>query len=682
MHTHDRGSVRTVVAGVVAALFIAACQPQASPSVSSVPFPSVSQPSAAAQVTNAPVPSLGPLASLAPPSVDLSNVPAKVHVAAAEATATWIGPAGGTLSTTSSDGTMYSLAVPVDAVIGPTPMTMTPITSVDALGFSGGLAGAVFLQPAGLALAIPATLTITTNRTAPAGTELVGFDVADDGTTTDLVPAAGSSSVISVLVLHFSAPGAAFGTTQDLAQLGASQSAGMATRLSELLALPTPWDATDRLQADVIITATWASIMEPELRHPTDDAGLLATIRDWRTFILMLNLDTHAGDPAAAIADGVQYAGSRSRYQVDYLDGQLLLGNEIAAALDGNTSLCNQSHDLKALANITFWAGLGVQYDPSSRDWNALAGGCAKIVVATFNPASNLRAGGSDSLQLVFMLEFGDGTRLPGDFAVTMVGSGFTFASTGNANLSAGAATGTTLTAGVFASATPPYVLTASACWFLDGLARNLCSPQSSLHFGVQPTAQATQPTLGAYIQVESFGNVPMVGVCQTVPIWFGVGHTGPNGVQFSLVTQADFTITGAGSLDPGPQQHDSQRIFRAGSAAGSATITGNGYVIDPSKTVSATLTMTIDPLVGTYRDPSTNEQVLVLPGSATGSPEPVGTYVLVVSGLPVTFVVAAAGSSFQASEGGHDIDLSIDAGAATGTIDGRPVALPRVCAP
>jgi hypothetical protein len=64
----------------------------------------------------------------------------------------------------------------------------------------------------------------------------------------------------------------------------------------------------------------------------------------------------------------------------------------------------------------------------------------------------------------------------------------FTFASSGTADATAGVAGGTTLTTGVFAQQSPPYMLTATACWYLDGLARNLCSESFTLPFGAGAT--------------------------------------------------------------------------------------------------------------------------------------------------------------------------------------------------
>lgn len=179
---------------------------------------------------------------------------------------------------------------------------------------------------------------------------------------------------------------------------------------------------------------------------------------------------------------------------------------------------------------------------------------------------------------------------------------------------------------------------------------------------------------------MENNGNVPIVGICQAWPVWFGIGHTGPNGLQLSLATGATWSFSGAGSLDPGLPSDPAKRIFRAGSGSGSATLSASGFIIDPSNKVSASLVIAVDSLIGVYRDPSTKEQLLIFPGAAVGSALP---YELLLSSLPgVVLTTSAEGSSFHESVGGHQIDLDIDQASATGTIDGRSVVLPRVCGP
>jgi hypothetical protein len=74
---------------------------------------------------------------------------------------TTIGAEGGTLSTTAADGTVYELVIPADALDFDETISMIPVSSVDGLPLSGGLVGAVMLEPAGIIFYEPATLRIT-----------------------------------------------------------------------------------------------------------------------------------------------------------------------------------------------------------------------------------------------------------------------------------------------------------------------------------------------------------------------------------------------------------------------------------------------------------------------------------------------------------------------------------------
>ena len=94
------------------------------------------------------------------------------------ATAT-IGAEGGTLSATAADGTTYELVIPPDALDFNETISMTPIRAVEGLPLSGGLAGAVTLEPAGIIFYEPATLIITP-ATPLSGELMLGF--AYDGT--------------------------------------------------------------------------------------------------------------------------------------------------------------------------------------------------------------------------------------------------------------------------------------------------------------------------------------------------------------------------------------------------------------------------------------------------------------------------------------------------------------------
>ena len=132
------------------------------------------------------------------------------------ATSVTITPAGGIIRTTSG-GTTYELEFPIGALDADTTITLTPVTAIPGLPFSGGLTDAVQLAPAGLQLVRPATLRLTLpGPVDPTG--LLGFVFDDAGANFEAVPVVVNGATLSLQVEHFSTAGAAQGTVQDFAR--------------------------------------------------------------------------------------------------------------------------------------------------------------------------------------------------------------------------------------------------------------------------------------------------------------------------------------------------------------------------------------------------------------------------------------------------------------------------------
>jgi hypothetical protein len=88
---------------------------------------------------------------------------------------------GGSISATAADGTSFLLTVPPDALTFPISVTLTPMQSIGNVPLSGGMLGAVQIEPAELILLEPATLTIDApDRNTTDDLLTVGF--AYDGT--------------------------------------------------------------------------------------------------------------------------------------------------------------------------------------------------------------------------------------------------------------------------------------------------------------------------------------------------------------------------------------------------------------------------------------------------------------------------------------------------------------------
>jgi hypothetical protein len=151
------------------------------------------------------------------PVVQVAHDPGRAASAA-------IGPEGGELQATAADGTRFELAVPPGALEFTELITMTPALRAEGLPLSGGLLGAVSLEPAGLELYQRATVRII--PPAPAADLLtVGFAYSGSGERfhlRPLTPPAGASAqqvvepAITMEIISIRPVGAGRGTQADV----------------------------------------------------------------------------------------------------------------------------------------------------------------------------------------------------------------------------------------------------------------------------------------------------------------------------------------------------------------------------------------------------------------------------------------------------------------------------------
>jgi hypothetical protein len=131
---------------------------------------------------------------------------------------------GGQIHLTLPNGMAYNLNIPDGALMNDQEISMVPITRIDGMRLSGGLIGGVQLEPEGLELLAPATLTIT----VPKGydpKQMVGFGYHAGGDGFHLDLATGDGKTISLSIDSFSGHGAASGTPGSIADQG-NQPAG------------------------------------------------------------------------------------------------------------------------------------------------------------------------------------------------------------------------------------------------------------------------------------------------------------------------------------------------------------------------------------------------------------------------------------------------------------------------
>ena len=125
--------------------------------------------------------------------------------------------AGGNLSATSADGTRFTLTFPDGALLHNETITLTPLSGVEGLPFSGGLVGGVQMVPEGLRLFKPATLTIESPKTVAAkGFETVAFGYHQAGEGVYLIPSKVTGNILTLELWHFCGEAAALATPAEI----------------------------------------------------------------------------------------------------------------------------------------------------------------------------------------------------------------------------------------------------------------------------------------------------------------------------------------------------------------------------------------------------------------------------------------------------------------------------------
>ncbi|WP_027483647.1 hypothetical protein [Deinococcus pimensis] len=197
---------------------------------------------------------------------------------------------GGTLSTTGADGTTYTLTFPPDALVDDTQITMTPLADVTGLPFSGGLAGAVKLEPDGLRLQRPARLTITPARAVSAARlSVFSYEGAGDHVGVPLLDPSTTTSSVTLNLLHFSGYGVSDGSSAERDALAAqavkygAEAYGMelaallnAQRVAELQGLPGDPNFAWRLHD--ILDRAYQDTVAPYLGQLASSCGALDTL--------------------------------------------------------------------------------------------------------------------------------------------------------------------------------------------------------------------------------------------------------------------------------------------------------------------------------------------------------------------------------------------------------------------
>jgi hypothetical protein len=141
---------------------------------------------------------------------------------------------GGTLTATASDGTVYRLDIPANALVTDTLIRMTPVRQIEGMPF-GSDQFAVQFEPEGLQLYANATLTIIPSREIPVDQQIF-FGYQGSGENFVLVPPVVDSSEIKIVIMHFSGAGVSKGFLADIEPVRARIGGDAESRIQSAMA--------------------------------------------------------------------------------------------------------------------------------------------------------------------------------------------------------------------------------------------------------------------------------------------------------------------------------------------------------------------------------------------------------------------------------------------------------------
>ena len=254
-----------------------------------------------------------------------------------------IGPAGGTITATATNGVVYTLTVPPNALFRPKRITVTPVKSIRTVPLGGAVLGAVDLQPSGLRFTKPVRLKIAAATTHGAGQQLIGFSFEAQGDSVRPEIVADSGGSATVLLTHFSGGGAAFGSQTDVRTFMSDsvlvRTLPNARFIDSLFVLS---QLTPRnFDAELQVLRNWLNDeIIPEIRGAQNDSVLALAIGDYH-----LALETQlAFGISASSALGPEKAAAAQA-----------IAPKLRAAIDFNNALCKQFRDIVPAANVLFW---------------------------------------------------------------------------------------------------------------------------------------------------------------------------------------------------------------------------------------------------------------------------------------------------------------------------------------
>lgn len=177
----------------------------------------------------------GPASNTMMEALSASATVVGVSLDTARAVTKAISTAGGSITVLDAQGTRFVVAFPADALNLTTDITVTPVVAIDGLPFSGGLHGAVRIEPEGIIPARAVCLTITPKPAVAAAQQLSFAFHGLDGELF-LTPPLVKSKTLVVPIHRLGGYGLGAGSSADLAAQLLSLPTGAEDRLNQRLA--------------------------------------------------------------------------------------------------------------------------------------------------------------------------------------------------------------------------------------------------------------------------------------------------------------------------------------------------------------------------------------------------------------------------------------------------------------
>ena len=187
---------------------------------------------------------------------------------------------GGQISVTAGDGTKFTLNLPKNALFSEETVTLTVVSAVNGSPLKDGIDAAVKIEPDGLQLLEPATLTIRLPKPVDPKS-LLGFGYRAEGQEFHLEPYRLDGSVLTFHLLHFSGYGAGQGNTADASKVVPTAAADRAAQ-ALAVCFSEGGDNCDANSTNNILEDWYSSAVLPEMTVAvTDDNALDGALIEW-----------------------------------------------------------------------------------------------------------------------------------------------------------------------------------------------------------------------------------------------------------------------------------------------------------------------------------------------------------------------------------------------------------------